>query len=141
MVIHLCRPMSWFRWKDRLHMSQIKGCQEVSLSVGCSPILAALLVVLLFSSSCSLILVLLSRPLCHFCLHSALSCASVYHVLSSMSNFLRSFLTLSRHLIFVPCQGRGWGSQPNSSFLGTLSSFILARCPSQRRRLADGVFK
>ena len=134
-VIHLCRAMSCLRRKDCLHVSQIKGCQEVSPSAGCSPILAALLVALLCSSSCSLLLVLLSRPLCHFCLHSALSCTSVYQVLSSMSNFLRSFLTLSRHLIFVPCRGRAWGSQPNSSFLGTLSPSILARCPSQRRCL------
>ena len=128
--------MSWLLRKNRLHVPQIKGCQEVSPPAGCSPILAALLVALLCSSSCSLLLVLLSRPLCHFCLHSALSCASVYQVLSSMSNFLRSFLTLSRHLIFVPCRGRGWGNQPNSTFLGTLSPSILARCPSQRRRLA-----
>ena len=99
-VIHLCRAMSWRRRKDRLHVSQVKGCQ-VSPSVGCFPLLAALLVALLCSSSCSLLLVLFSRPLCHSCLHSALSCASVYQVLSSMPNFLRSFLTLSRHLIFV----------------------------------------
>ena len=129
--------MSWLRRKDRLHVSQIKGCQEVSPSAGCFPILAALLVALLCSSSRSLLLVLLSRPLCHFCLQSALSCASVYQVLSSMSNFLRSFLTLScHHLIFVPCRGQGWGNQPNSTFLGTLSPFILARCPSQQGRLA-----
>ena len=125
--------MSCLHQKDHLHVSQIKGCQEVSPPAGCSPILAALLVALFCSSSCSLLLVLLSRPLRHFCLHSALSCASVYHILSSMSNFLRSFLTLSHHLIFVPCVGRGWGSQPNSSFLGNLSPSILARCPSQRR--------
>ena len=116
-------------------MSQVKGCQEVSPSAGCFPLLAALLVALLCSSSCSLLLVLFSRPPCHFCLHSALSCASVYQVLS-MSNFLRSFLTQSCHLIFVPCRERSWGSQPNSTFLGTLSPPILARCPSQRRRLA-----
>ena len=124
--------MSCLRRKDCLHVSQIQDCQEVSLSAGCSPILAVLLVALLCSSSCSLLLVLLSRPLCHFGLQSALSCASVYQVLSSMSNFLRSFLTLFRHLIFVPCVGRGWGSQPNSSFLGNLSPSTLARCPSQR---------
>ena len=76
-VIHLCWAMSWLRRKDRFHVSQIKGCQEVSPSAGCFPILAALLVALLCSSSCSLLLVLLSRPLCHFCLQSALSCASV----------------------------------------------------------------
>ncbi len=74
-VIRLCRAMSWLRRKDRLHVSQIKGCQEVSPSAGCSPIPAALIVALLCSSSCSLILVLLSRPLCHFCLNSALSSA------------------------------------------------------------------
>ena len=68
-VIHLCRAMSWLRWKDRLHVSQVKGCQEVSPSVGCFPLLAALLVALLCSSSCSLLLVLFSRPPCHFCLY------------------------------------------------------------------------
>ena len=121
MVAHLCRAMSWLRRKDRLHVSQVKGCQEVSPTAGCFLLLAVLLVALLCSSSCSLLLVLFSRRLCHFCLRSALSCASAYKVLSSMSNFLRSFLTHSRHLIFVPCGGRGWGSQPNSTFLGTLS--------------------
>ena len=131
----MCWAMSWLRQKERLHVSQVKGCQEVSPSAGCFPLLAALLVALLCSSSCSLLLVLFSRSLFHFCLHSALSCASVYQVLSSMSNVLRSFLTRSRHLIFVPCGGRGWSSQPSSTFLGTLSPSILVRCPSQWRYL------
>ena len=73
-VMHLCWAMSWLHWKDRLHVSQIKGCRELSPSAGCSQILATLLVAILCSSSSSLLLVLLSR---HFCLHSALSCASM----------------------------------------------------------------
>ena len=134
MVVHLCRAMSWLRRKDRLHVSQVKGCQEVSPSAGCFPLLAVCLVALLCSSSCSLLLVLFSRPLCHFCLHLALSCASAYQVFSSMSNFLRSFLTWSRHLIFVPCVGRGWGSQPNSTFFCQVSK------PAEASS-SDGVFE
>ncbi len=92
--------------------------------------------VLLLSSSATLASVTSSSPVLQLLLQPLLSCANWYHLLSSILNFFKSFLTRSRHLILVPCAGRCWGSQPNSIFLGSLRSSILARWPSHLSRLA-----
>ena len=139
MVIHLCWVMSWLRRKDRFHVSRIKGCQEVSPSAGCSPILAALLLALLCSSSCSLLLVLLSRPLCHFCLHSALSCASVYPVISSMSNFL-SLLCPAISSLFHAKDEAGVTNQKAPSGHSVILHSCQVSKPAEVSR-SDGVFK
>ena len=78
----------------------------------------------------------ISHPLeLHSLVHCNLSWQREYQ-LPSVLMALRSDSTPSRHHFLVPWKGRVFCNSPNRSCLGSLSSLIQPRWPSQRRRLS-----
>ena len=57
-------------------------------------------------------------------------------VFSSLLNFLKSFLTLSRNLYLVPCAGCVGATTQTESYWESFPPLILLTCPIQHKRLA-----